>query len=50
MFKLAIIGLALAAVAGTTHAACVDQNIKLQVLGSGGPVLFANDLDIIDIE
>lgn len=39
MFKLAIFGLTLAAVAGTTQAACIDQNIKLQVLGSGGPEL-----------
>jgi ribonuclease BN (tRNA processing enzyme) len=38
MFKLAIFGLTLAA-AGTCYAACVDQNIKLQVLGSGGPEL-----------
>jgi ribonuclease BN (tRNA processing enzyme) len=39
MLKLAIIGLTLAATAGTTQAACVDQNVRLQVLGSGGPEL-----------
>jgi ribonuclease BN (tRNA processing enzyme) len=39
MFKLSILGLTLAALASTTHAACIDQNIKLQVLGSGGPEL-----------
>lgn len=39
MFKLAILGLILGLLAGTTQAACIDQNVKLQVLGSGGPEL-----------
>lgn len=39
MFKLSLFGLALTALASSTHAGCIDQNIKLQVLGSGGPEL-----------
>lgn len=39
MFKLAILGLILGVLAGTTQAACIDQNVQLQVLGSGGPEL-----------
>lgn len=39
MRKLSILSLTLATLASTTHAKCVDQDITLQILGSGGPEL-----------
>ncbi len=40
MFKKVILGATLAALVNTSQAAsCLDQNVKLQVLGSGGPEL-----------
>lgn len=42
MFKPSALGLTLLALAGSTQAACIDQNMRLQILGSGGPELDDN--------
>jgi len=40
MFKITVLGVALAALTNLSQAAsCLEQNVKLQVLGSGGPEL-----------